>query len=276
MGSWGFITGLVLLVVNDHVLKSTFNNSLTGKLSDFAGLFIFPMFFSAIFPAFKKHIYWGTAILFTLFKSTWAEPFIVCWNQCTHLRISRVVDLTDLMALAVLPFSYKYFTQTTHRRLQIHPLPIIILAAVGFMATSRSPRVPITYNQEYVFQYPFDTLKKKIFFHPNISNNYARTEYLKLDSIEKNSTVYPPKHLQQRKKTCMDTYCNQIIYIHLEDTGHIGNGPMASIQIYPNRQLSTLKLLEIRYRYCQQSANTDDKDLLKKIFEREIIQSLNE
>ena len=34
---------LGLLIVNDHVLKAAFHNTLTGKLSDFAGLVFFPV-----------------------------------------------------------------------------------------------------------------------------------------------------------------------------------------------------------------------------------------
>jgi len=42
--SSGFLAGLSVLLVNDFVLKQIFHNWLTGKLSDLAGLFIFPMF----------------------------------------------------------------------------------------------------------------------------------------------------------------------------------------------------------------------------------------
>ena len=34
---------LAVLVVNDHFLKATFGNALTGKLSDLAGLVLFPL-----------------------------------------------------------------------------------------------------------------------------------------------------------------------------------------------------------------------------------------
>lgn len=44
----GFLLCLCLLLLNDFILKSEFHNALTGKLSDFAGLFIFPLFFSAL------------------------------------------------------------------------------------------------------------------------------------------------------------------------------------------------------------------------------------
>ena len=40
----GFVVGLSLLLLNDLFLKARFHNPLTGKLSDFAGLFVFPLF----------------------------------------------------------------------------------------------------------------------------------------------------------------------------------------------------------------------------------------
>ena len=40
----GFIIATVLLVVNDFFLKPVYHNWLTGKLSDFAGLFMFSLF----------------------------------------------------------------------------------------------------------------------------------------------------------------------------------------------------------------------------------------
>ena len=41
LGSPGFLIGLSLLLTNDFVLKEQFHNGFTGKLSDFAGLFVF-------------------------------------------------------------------------------------------------------------------------------------------------------------------------------------------------------------------------------------------
>ena len=40
-----FLVGLGILLLNDFYLKYAFSNAFTGKLSDVAGLFIFPFFF---------------------------------------------------------------------------------------------------------------------------------------------------------------------------------------------------------------------------------------
>lgn len=42
------LLAVALLAVNDHFLKATFHNTLTGKLSDFAGCFFLPLYVSAL------------------------------------------------------------------------------------------------------------------------------------------------------------------------------------------------------------------------------------
>ncbi len=42
------LAAVLLLVVNDHVLKSACPSAITGKLSDFAGLAFFPLFLQAL------------------------------------------------------------------------------------------------------------------------------------------------------------------------------------------------------------------------------------
>jgi hypothetical protein len=51
-----FIGGLSVLMLNDFYLKHEYGNYLTGKLSDFAGLLIFPMFVTFLLPLLKVSI----------------------------------------------------------------------------------------------------------------------------------------------------------------------------------------------------------------------------
>jgi len=44
---------VILMAINDHYLKFLFHNWFTGKLSDFLGLFYFPLFLSAVICLFK-------------------------------------------------------------------------------------------------------------------------------------------------------------------------------------------------------------------------------
>jgi len=57
LGNPGFIIAVLLLVLNDWYLKETCPNVLTGKLSDFAGLFAFPFLLSALFPRRTVTVY---------------------------------------------------------------------------------------------------------------------------------------------------------------------------------------------------------------------------
>ena len=43
---------LALWIVNDHVLKDHYGNIVTGKLSDVAGLIVFPLFLFALYEVF--------------------------------------------------------------------------------------------------------------------------------------------------------------------------------------------------------------------------------
>jgi len=96
-----FILGLALLLINDFYLKPTFGNVITGKLSDFSGLFIFPLFWVSFFPNRKNFIFVSTAVLFIIWKSTYSQPFIDFWNSLSPFQIHRVVDYSDLMALCI-------------------------------------------------------------------------------------------------------------------------------------------------------------------------------
>jgi len=48
------LTAVLLMVVNDHILKHQFSSWWTGKLSDFLGLFFFPLFLCASFEAAER------------------------------------------------------------------------------------------------------------------------------------------------------------------------------------------------------------------------------
>ena len=95
-----FLFCLLLLLLNDFYLKATFHNILTGKLSDFCGLFIFPIFWSAIFPRHKVSVFIITGVVFVYWKSEYATGLIELINTFTNIH--RTVDPTDLIALPVL------------------------------------------------------------------------------------------------------------------------------------------------------------------------------
>lgn len=92
-----FYLSAVLLAVNDFWLKAEFHNDFTGKLSDFAGIALWVLFWEAWLPQrFRAHLYCLSAIIFVWFKSPLSEGVL----QFLHLQ--RVVDYSDLYALLLL------------------------------------------------------------------------------------------------------------------------------------------------------------------------------
>ena len=140
--NWIFIPGLILLFVNDHYLKWTYANWLTGKLSDFAGLLIFPMFLQFIFPRLYKTSVFITGLFFTFWKLPVSGPFIELYNRIAIIPITRTVDYTDLAALSVLPLSHfviqrvEDFKIKSFFNLSLNPLFLLIPVSFVFMATS--------------------------------------------------------------------------------------------------------------------------------------------
>lgn len=104
-----FIACLLVLLVNDFYLKSEFPGLITGKLSDFAGLFAFPYFVAVLSPKNRRTIYVLTGILFIFWKLSLSDWIINAFNSLEIIVIHRVKDLTDLTALVILPISFKYF-----------------------------------------------------------------------------------------------------------------------------------------------------------------------
>ena len=147
LASPGFVAAVALLVVNDWILKAAFGNWWTGKLSDFAGLYAFPLFWSALLPRRQRTIFALTVVAFVVWKSPLSGPPIAAWNALGLWPVSRVVDYTDWIALAALLPSYRSALGrlgSVHRRWVLvarraAAAGMAAVAAIAFMATSTSP-----------------------------------------------------------------------------------------------------------------------------------------
>jgi hypothetical protein len=185
-----FVAGLLLLLLNDHYLKAEYHNWLTGKLSDFAGLFIFPLFISAFLPGLKPLIYFFTAASFILWKTEAAQPLIDFANSI-NIPLDRTVDYSDFIALSVLPFSFFYdpeFSVPVNLYRQLLVGSIGIASFFTFSATSMK-RVPT-----------FDVNEK---YRINKSKTVLIDDILKLDcefsidtSFHGEDTVYAIRNLK--------------------------------------------------------------------------------
>ncbi|SHF14621.1 hypothetical protein [Pedobacter caeni] len=130
-----FLLSLMLLLLNDFYFKAAFHNAFTGKLSDFCGLFIFPIFWAVLFPGKKNFIYFFTAVFFIYWKSSYSTPFIELFSRYVF-PVQRTIDLTDLFALIVLPLSW-YFQSIPQKRTFFNPYLAGLLTFFSFCATSQ-------------------------------------------------------------------------------------------------------------------------------------------
>tara|TARA_B100000508_G_scaffold55003_3_gene42649 strand:+ start:15411 stop:16154 length:744 start_codon:yes stop_codon:yes gene_type:complete len=159
--SYWFVSGLIILLMNDFFLKETFHNWFTGKLSDFAGLFVFALFWIALFPKHKLKVLITTGIIFILWKSPLSQSFIDGFNSMNFFAIDRVVDFTDLLALSILPLAFLVAHRTPGlRKLRLSPSIPIVAAAFAFGATSYSTNEEL--NKSYTVNTPKDSLLNRL------------------------------------------------------------------------------------------------------------------
>jgi len=177
-----FIGGLTILLLNDFLLKDLISNWFTGKLSDFAGIFVFALFWIALFPKYRKSVLVSIAIGFVFWKSSYSQGFIQLWNDWAPFNIARVADYTDLLALSMLPLANSVASHE-HRWKKFHfsPAYSILIAAFAFGATSQAD-VKIEYGKKYDFDMSAEALVNKINQIPpnSIATNYPLS--LKFDN----------------------------------------------------------------------------------------------
>ncbi len=136
-----FITALIILVINDHLLKEIYHNWWTGKLSDIAGLIVLPLFLSYFCRRLSLNIILS-GLLFVFWKSPYSQELIDFYNEFAIIQISRVVDYTDLLAVFSLAIVYWYARNLTNARPWIFnlgakaSLAILIPSVFVLMATA--------------------------------------------------------------------------------------------------------------------------------------------
>jgi len=158
-----FISSILLLLLNDLFLKYAYPNWLTGKLSDFAGLFAFAVFLLSFFPAHRKAILLFCGLFFIWWKSSLSQPAINIANDLSPFAIGRTVDYSDLIALAVLPATYyfsfsRFVVVIPYRKINLNIICLVSLFA--FCYTSMPRRIMYDYPPKHVrFYESFTTTK---------------------------------------------------------------------------------------------------------------------
>ncbi len=149
-----FLAGLLLLALNDHFLKEAYGNWLTGKLSDFSGILIFPLFLAYVFNTRSRGVIVATVLLFTYWKSPLSQGLIDGVNAIGLIHYRRVVDYSDLLAFIMLPLSWRV-VRSPQRFSFRFPAPsafahyaVFPLALVLFVATSQEDDFPLDFGVE--------------------------------------------------------------------------------------------------------------------------------
>jgi hypothetical protein len=154
------LVAIAVILINDHVLKQLWPSPMTGKLSDFAGLYFAPYVvlvgtFALPFGAFRRRPfavacvgYLAIATAFSALKlsETTAAPLLALASGL-GLPVAITVDPSDLAALCTLPLSYAAWTARM-RGPAIRPRRLLragtlAVAALSIVATSGPPQPSI-------------------------------------------------------------------------------------------------------------------------------------
>lgn len=308
--SYWFNLALILLIVNDFFLKSYYPGWLTGKLSDFTGLFVFALFWIALFPVHRFKISVLTALLFVAWKTPISSSFILVWNQFSPLRIGRTVDYWDLVALTVLPLAL-FIVHRSLKTIKISPVWSLMISAFAFGATS--------YEEEFDFKknYPFEMSKLKLVQSINQLTSKSQLSNLPISLHSENanfhSLIYEDTiwYYTSGNKQWYDTLYSDVTKTKIDsivsyqtpilDSVYIGkNGVLyynfspkkymqesrtgycesvpAKLIINGDRTSSSLTLLKIITANCmgvfEREAKKSERSNLRKAFETEVIEKL--
>lgn len=151
-----FLGSVGLLAINDHVLKPVFNNGLTGKISDFSGLFALTVFAIALAPRFRFFSSASIALTFAWWKSPASSSLIDFWNSLELFGIGRTQDYSDLVALSAVAAALFYVqfreeAATPGRRPSTRKIAVVsVLSLLVFSATSY--RSDVTYDLTFSYE----------------------------------------------------------------------------------------------------------------------------
>ncbi len=142
---------IIILLVNDHILKVVVPSPLTGKLSDFAGLFFFPFLLAGLLEWVGERLgftprrmaglaFWITVVWFAGIKTTpWLNALTADFAELLLGHPTFIVlDPTDLISLIVIPFSWALWRRMEQEKnviswktIQVFAFGLALLSAVA-------------------------------------------------------------------------------------------------------------------------------------------------
>lgn len=269
----GFLLGLGLLLLNDFYLKSAYGNFLTGKLSDFAGLFIFPLFVVSIIPKGHFFAYVGTAIAFLFWKTPFADFVIDLWNSSAFFKIGRTVDYTDILTLAVLPLSYYYLqklnlVQSPHHIFRTAgTCSVLFVSVFAFTATTLTKDRLIMLEDNNRIVEKHDELEATLRESPRISDLRVRRDdevFVNIPNARANGKTYFFDLLLDRQ-TCNSSKTKMSFLIEEEETHTVLRGIDIEFECREYESASNINSLDKSY-----------KEHARSLFQQEILSRLTQ
>lgn len=240
--------------MNDRFWKYEYANWITGKLSDFLGLFSFSLFLGIVVPSLRKRISLIVGIAFVIWKTPLSNGIISQVNRLINYEIARTIDYSDFIALFVLLASNYILTNLdieklrTEIKLTINPVILNILIFFSiFVFSSTSIREP---------SYPIGNIMINESYQVNGTNQEVFEKIktlgssISLDSIQylKNGAVVIRKY-------------NQIDKLILENNNILDTIENINFYIYERQNESTITIINMR---VNNSIELQDWKILKK------------
>ena len=219
-----FLVGLTILLLNDFYLKTQFHNFFTGKISDFAGLFVFPLFWAAFFPKRKLFIFTATATFFVFWKSSYSQGFIHFWNNLGIFGIGRTVDYSDLIALTVLLPAWIYSGKSEFIKLpeffrKFALTAVTVISVFAFTATSPPGKMNQTEEYDQVYKFQDSSLEVSKKFQEFKTLDFSQTKsgdngitYFNVELHEKVCDGYPRANFTVLEGDKAEIKLNHILY----------------------------------------------------------------
>lgn len=292
-----FIVSLACLLINDLYWKYEYHNWLTGKLSDFAGLFVLSVFLSAFFFRRRPFVYLCVAVFFIWWKSPLSQPLLDLPNQSFSFSFHRTVDYTDYIAIPVV-FAASLLKQPVYSPWVVKQVVTYFISAVCLFAFCSTSMI-----RKFMIAPDFS---KRISYHKDYRSRYADTIILHtLDSMQLNykidSFTIAPLQLERgslliRKKDSLDKNWmvidpmqkDTVVYVRINEWrpyiaiynfnagGEIFPQVNISVDDYTKATTIRLKSIYLNDRQMEEyySKMSRTKKRFRKLIEKELIRKL--
>ncbi len=228
------VISILILLLNDHLFKSLYPSLITGKLSNFAGLFFFPFLLTLILSVLQKifknistvfigqlaigiTVLWFTLLKVTTFGNYWTNHFM---SLILGYPVNNLIDPTDLIALVILIPSWKLWVIESYK-IHTHQKPVWISYFIIFLSASASLATkPVQSSAEFVIHNGNIYTKQKNYpVKSFISRDFGRS-WNKIDFADKQKIPwkYPEnseviRHHPTQKKIIYEIKRDEKVYI---------------------------------------------------------------